>query len=118
MASPSAFVVISRTVALVISSTPASCATGQCVMSTVPFARSLHAFRHTPRCTHGLSAPYARVAIAFGAGHQCQPSSLWARATLRPAGPSGTAGSGGPSPGGNAVSFATPEIPKSFSTRT
>ena len=109
---------ISRTVAFVTSSTPARCATGQCVMSTDPLAWSRHAFRHTPRWTHGLRFPYLRVAIAFGAGHQCQPSSLCAAATLRPAGPSGTAGSGGPSPGGNAVSFARPEIPKSFSTRT
>ena len=84
----------------------------------MPLAPSRHALRHTPRCTHGLRLPYLRVAIAFGAGHQCQPSSLWARATFLPAGPSGTAGSGGPSPGGNAVSPARPEMPKSRSTRT
>jgi hypothetical protein len=50
-------VVISRTVAFVISSTPWRWATGQCVMSTVPFAPSLQAFRQTPRWTHGLSGP-------------------------------------------------------------
>ena len=104
--------------AFVISSTPSPCATGQCVRSTEPLAWSLQAFRHTPRCTHGLRLRYLRVAIAHGAGHQCQPSSLCARATFFPAGPSGTAGSGGPSPGGNAVSPARPETPKSRSTRT
>ncbi len=101
-----------------ISSTPSSIAFGQCVRSTLAFAPSAHAFRHVARCTHGLSAPYLRVAIASGAGHQCQPRSLCAFATLRPIAPSGTGGSGGPSPGGNAVSPARPEIPKSRSTRT
>ena len=40
--------------------------------------------------------------MAFGAGHQCQPSRLWALATRRPIGASGGGGSGGPLPGGNA----------------
>jgi len=42
--------------------------------------------RQAARCTHGRSAPYRRVAIAFGPGHQCQPRSLCAG---RPAGRSG-----------------------------
>ena len=108
----------SRTRARVRSSTPSSRQRGQCVMSAVPLAPSPHTCRQVPRCTHGFSRPYLRVAIASGAGHQCQPSSLCAFATRRPAGPSGTGGSGGPSPGGNAVSPASPEIPKSRSTRT
>ena len=107
-----------RTRAFVIRFTPSSIAFGQCVMSTLALAPSAHAFRHVARCTHGFSAPYGRVAIASGAGHQCQPSSLCARATLRPIAPIGTGGSGGPSPGGNAVSPARPEMPKSRSTRT
>ena len=78
----------------------------------------MHACRQVPRWTQAFRPPYLRVAIASGAGHQCQPSSLWALATRLPAGPSGTGGSGGPSPGGNAVSPASPEIPKSRSTRT
>ena len=116
--SPSGRTVNRFTRARVRRSTPSSIARGQCVRSTVHLAPSAHACRHVPRCTHGFSAPYLRVAIASGAGHQCQPSSLCARATRRPAGPSGTGGSGGPSPGGNAVSPASPETPKSRSTRT
>src|SRR5881275_1578266 len=46
--------------------------------------------------------------MALGAGHQCQPSSLCARATRRPIGPRGAGGNGGPLPGGNAGSPAFP----------
>ena len=97
---------------------PRSIASGQYVMSTLALAPSAQARRQVARWTQTLRRPYGRVAIAFGAGHQCQPSSLWARATRRPISPMGTGGIGGPSPPGKPVSPASPETPQSRSTRT
>src|SRR5207244_5429353 len=73
---PRPFVSSRRTRAPVIRCTPSITFPGQCVRSTDPLAPSTQPHMHVARCVQGRRFLYGRVAMAFGAGHQCQPNRL------------------------------------------
>ena len=83
-----------RVTSACVSSTPSSDRLRASACGRRSPSRRRDAFRHVAPY-HGLSAAVLRVAIASGAGHQCQPSVVVRLATLRPIAPSGTGGSGG-----------------------
>jgi hypothetical protein len=118
VASPRAFLVISRTRAPVTSFAPACSAAGQRVRSVEPLAPSGHPNMHVPRRAHCAWFSRACEGIAWAAGHQCQPRRFIPSAAFRPIFPIGSGGSGGARPGGYAGSPAMPETPTSASSRS
>ena len=94
VARPSAFVSMRRTRAPVTSRAPLAIALGQWVRSVEALAPSLQPDWQVDLWTHGRRPSYGAELIELNSGHQCQPSLVCARATLRPAAPIGSGGIG------------------------
>ena len=112
--SPRASVGSATTHAPVMSRPPAATKAGQCVRSAEPLAPSLHPSMHVARWTHGCRPDHGADRIALAAGHQCQPSRAWARATLsraRSDGERGQWGIGAVGEGRVAPEARDPELP-------
>src|SRR5487761_1705484 len=100
VARPASFTVISRTRAPVTSRTPSRMASGHRIRSNDAFESLGQPEMHVPYRTHMFRLRCVRDAMAFGAGHQCQPSWFMPAATRLPSGEIGCGGSGGAAPGG------------------